>query len=87
MAEYKNAAEILPEKLIREIRRYFPGGLLWVPKTGEHHRLRRELILKLLEKGESVKDVAALSGYSKRQIWTLKKSLKQRGKAGDAEGN
>jgi len=76
--EYGNAAEILPDDLVREIQRYFPCGMLWVPKTGEHHKLRMELITKLLEKGEPVRDVAALSGYTERRIRDFKRNLKRK---------
>ena len=31
--EYKNAAEILPERLLQEIQNYIDGDLLYVPKS------------------------------------------------------
>ncbi len=31
--KYINAAEILPEKLLKEIQTYIDGGVLYIPKT------------------------------------------------------
>ncbi|MCI8876997.1 MAG: hypothetical protein HFI77_13445 [Lachnospiraceae bacterium] len=31
--KYVNAAEILPEKLLKEIQTYMDGGVLYIPKT------------------------------------------------------
>ena len=31
--KYKNAAEILPEELLKEVQKYMDGDLLYVPKT------------------------------------------------------
>ena len=31
--KYINAAEILPEKLLREIQTYIDGDVLYIPKT------------------------------------------------------
>ncbi len=46
---YVNAEDILPPSLVEEIRRYFPGGALYVPRLGgrvrwgESSGLRAEL--------------------------------------------
>lgn len=32
--KYKNAAEILPEDLLREIQTYISGDILYIPKNG-----------------------------------------------------
>lgn len=32
--KYKNAAEILPEKLLQEIQTYINGDILYIPQTG-----------------------------------------------------
>lgn len=31
--EYKNAAQILPEKLLQEVQAYVDGGILYIPKA------------------------------------------------------
>lgn len=33
--KYKNAGEILPDWLLRELQQYVDGGLLYVPQAGE----------------------------------------------------
>ena len=46
---YVNAEDILPPSLVEEIRRYYPGGALYIPRLGKRVRwgessgLRREL--------------------------------------------
>lgn len=36
--KYINAAEILPEKLLKEIQMYIDGGMLYIPKTSAKKR-------------------------------------------------
>ncbi|MEW6202563.1 MAG: hypothetical protein AB1546_11335 [bacterium] len=69
--KYKNAADILPEQLLEEIRRYFPGGLLWIPKTNDSRPVRDELIIELIEKRLPVKEVAALAEIKPRQVYRI----------------
>lgn len=33
--KYKNAKDILPDRLLRELQEYVSGGLLYVPQNGE----------------------------------------------------
>ena len=33
--KYKNAKDILPDKLLRELQEYVSGGLIYVPQNGE----------------------------------------------------
>lgn len=68
--QYKNAAEILPEETIKEIQRYFSGGLLWVPHI-ESHKERAELVVKLVEKNVPVKEVAQLAQLTPRHVRRL----------------
>jgi hypothetical protein len=58
---YKNAADILPEELVNEIRKYFTGGMLWVPMTGTDHKERDEIIVSLKNNGVPTKEIAALA--------------------------
>ena len=58
---YKNAAEILPEELVHEIRKYFKGGMLWIPVTGTDHKERDEIIVSLKKNGVPTKEIAALA--------------------------
>jgi len=78
---YKNAAEILPEELIREIRKYFTGGILWVPEAGADNRERDELIVTLKNKGVTTKEIAGLAKLTPRHIRriVLKYDRRERG--------
>lgn len=69
----KNAGDILPPKLIDEIRCYFPGGLLWVPKTGDLNLERDKLVMRLIEEKVPVKEVAAIAQISPRQVYRIVK--------------
>ena len=33
--KYQNAAEVLPEELLKTLQGYFQGGLLYIPGTDE----------------------------------------------------
>ena len=69
--KYKNAVDILPQELLEEIRRYFPGGLLWIPRSNDSRRERDKLIMELIEKKEPVKKVATLSEITPRQVYRI----------------
>jgi len=69
--KYENAANILPPELLEEVRKYFPGGLLWVPKKGDTNLERDELIAKLVEEKVPVKEVAALAQMTPRQVYRI----------------
>lgn len=32
---YKNAAELLPPNLLKDLQKYFSGGIIYVPKTSK----------------------------------------------------
>lgn len=36
--KYKNASEVLPEKLLREVQKYASGETLYFPKAVEHKK-------------------------------------------------
>ncbi len=65
---YRNAAEILPEELINEIRRYYPGGMLWIPKSGLDHKERARLVVQLVEQNVPVNEVAELAEITPRHV-------------------
>ncbi|MFH1538203.1 MAG: helix-turn-helix domain-containing protein [bacterium] len=69
--KYENAADILPQELLEEIRRYFPDGLLWIPKTNDSRPVRDELIIKLIEKKLPVKEVAKIAKMTPRQVYRI----------------
>ncbi len=69
--KYENAANILPPELLEEVRKYFPGGLLWVPQKGDPNLERDELIVMLVGKKVPVKEVAALAKMTPRQVYRI----------------
>jgi len=80
---YKNAADILPDDLVNEIRKHFPGGILWVPKTGLDTRERDELIVDLKKNGVTTKELAALAKLTPRHIRRIVLKHDRRGTGAD----
>ncbi len=83
--QYKNAADILPEALITEIRKHFPGGMLWVSKTGADHRERDDLIVTLVKNDVPVNEVAALAKITPRHVRRIVRNHAIRGTGADAK--
>ena len=68
--KYKNAKDILPDKLLLELQEYISGGVLYVPQKGEkkswgensgvrdYYKKRNRDIRSAHEAGASVNDLA-----------------------------
>lgn len=65
--KYINAAEILPERLVRELQTYLDGELLYIPRAKDwgadsgsraFYRERNENIKKLYREGASIDTLA-----------------------------
>ena len=69
--KYENAAKIFPKPLLDEMRRHFPGGLLWVPRRDEDRAERTGLVIQLVESGVPVKEVATLAELTPRHVHRL----------------
>ncbi len=66
---YSKGQEILPAHLLEEVRKYFDGGMLYIPKKGERKpwgslsgsrkniTARNEQILLDFHNGESIEDL------------------------------
>lgn len=76
--KYANAAKIFPRPLLDEMRRHFPEGLLWVPRQEYDRAERAELVVRLIEKGVPVKEVAALAKLTPRHVYRLVRERKQK---------
>lgn len=79
--KYENATNILPAKLLEEIWKHFPGGLLWVPKKDDPNLERDEFITKLVQEKVLIKEIATLAQITPRQVHRIVKkrtSKKQR---------
>lgn len=82
--KYINAAEILPEKLLKEIQEYIDGGVLYIPKTSakkewgsvsgsrQFYQERNEEIHFLYENGYSIETLSKRYGLAHS---TLKKII------------
>lgn len=82
--KYINAAEILPEKLLKEIQVYIDGGVLYIPKTSakkewgsvsgsrQFYQERNEEIHFLYENGYSIETLSKRYGLAHS---TLKKII------------
>lgn len=68
--KYKNAKDILPDKLLRELQEYISGGVLYVPQGGEkkawgensgarqYYKQRNQEIRAAYDAGENISDLA-----------------------------
>ena len=84
--KYKNAAEILPRRLLRELQLYAGGEILYVPRNGSkvkwgvasgsrsYYQERNQQIRQFHKAGVSVGELAMRYGLS---VYTIKKILYQ----------
>ncbi len=82
--KYINAAEILPEKLLKEIQTYMDGGVLYIPKSSakkgwgsvsgsrKFYQKRNKEIQFLFEDGYSIETLSKQYGLAHS---TLKKII------------
>ena len=82
--KYINAAEILPEKLLKEIQTYIDGDVLYIPKTSakkvwgsvsgsrEFYKRRNKEIQFLFKNGYSIEYLSQRYGLARS---TLKKII------------
>ena len=80
MMKYKNAADILPDKLLREIQKYASGEALYIPqaekksgwgeKSGarEYYEKRNAQICARYANGETVDALSTKYGLSPKSI-------------------
>lgn len=78
--KYINAAEILPENLLKELQAYADGELLYIPKVSEKrewgaasgsrlfYQVRNEEIRKLFQEGCSIKMLSEQYGLAHSTI-------------------
>ncbi len=82
--KYKNAAEVLPVRLLRELQRYSGGDILYIPKAGakacwgadsgskDYYLERNQMIRALHRDGKSVDELAQQYGLS---VSTIKRII------------
>ncbi len=77
---YKNAQNILPDKLLRELQQYISGGMLYVPAAGEkkpwgeasgarsYYKQRNQAIREAYRAGANVPQLAQQYGLTEEAI-------------------
>lgn len=78
---YKNAKDVLPKKLLKELQKHIQGELIYIPRGknnrvawGENNGARRainkrnENILKLAEEGHMIEDIMKTYSLSEASI-------------------
>ena len=78
--KYINAAEILPEKLLKEIQTYMDGGVLYIPKSSakkgwgsvsgsrKFYQKRNKEIQFLFENGYSIETLSKQYGLAQSTL-------------------
>jgi hypothetical protein len=66
--EYANATKVLPKELVAEIKRYFPDGMLFVPKDEIDREERARLVVRLVEKNVPVDEIAKLAELTPQHV-------------------
>ena len=78
--EYKNAAKILPDKLLKEIQTYIDGEMLYIPKSGSkiqwgmangtrsYYQERNQRIKELYGRGYTMGELAEWFGLSAKTV-------------------
>ena len=64
---YVNAARVLPQKLLDEVKHYCTG-LVYVPVRDDFHKQRAALVRRLADLGVSSQEIAQLSGVTRRRV-------------------
>ena len=87
--KYKNAAEILPPELLREVQCYIKGEILYIPRSDpkqewgavsgskQFYLERNYQVRELFHNGKSVEELAGMFGVSSS---TIKKIVYQKEK-------
>jgi len=66
MKNYVNARNVLPEELLRELRRYHSGALYVPAEDSKFERLA--LVISMYERGAARKEISHLVGISVRRV-------------------
>jgi len=76
MKNYVNARDVLPDELLRELRRYHTG-LLYV-SAGDSKFERGALVASMHERGATRKEISHLAGISVRRVSQIIKESKNK---------
>jgi len=76
MKNYVNARDVLPDGLLRELRRYHSGAL-YVPAEDSMFE-RQALVVSMNERGATRKEISHLAGISVRRVSQIIKESKNK---------
>ena len=98
MMKYKNAADVLPDKLLREIQKYASGEAIYIPRAEEksgwgtksgaqaYYKKRNEEICSRYAAGETVGTLAESFGLSPKSIRKILYTGRSRADRSDGRG-
>jgi len=64
--KHTNAYDVFPKELVEEIKQYYSGGYLYIPKRDKKERNAE--ICALYERGVPVKEIAEKVGLTERRV-------------------
>lgn len=67
----RNAAQVLPKPLLREVQRYAAGVSLWVPVVTPRAQQHRMQVLALRAQGLKIREIATEVEISQRQVKSI----------------
>jgi hypothetical protein len=71
---YANAKDVLPDDLLREVKKHHTG-FLWIPKD-ESREKKRKLVIALHGEGMTANEISRVAGLSARRISQMIKEHK-----------
>ncbi|HRT94010.1 MAG TPA: helix-turn-helix domain-containing protein [Planctomycetota bacterium] len=79
---YVNAARVLPQELLEELRRHCVG-LVYVPVRDDFKKRRAALVARLGDLGVPAREIAALCGLTRRRVQQILKEHAEAAKKGE----
>jgi len=79
---YVNAAQVLPPKLLNEVRQHCVG-LVYIPVRDDFHKRRAALVARLGGLGVAPKEIAALCGVTRRRVYQILRQQAATAKSGE----
>jgi hypothetical protein len=86
MTKYGNAEKILPKRVLKTIRQYFPKGMLWIPPDCSPGICETEVV-RLYRKGFGSAEIAAKVQRSQRRVNQILKAYRSTSEVTQKCGN
>ena len=72
MSNYANAADVLPPRLLEEVRKHW-FGYLWIP--GGNGSSQKQETVALIQSGMDARQISAALGISRSRVYQIARSL------------